>query len=44
MIKQIHEDLVSGKYTSVELTEKYLKNVDPDLNVYLELFDGSAIY
>lgn len=39
MIKQIHDDLVSGKYTSVELTEKYLKNVNPDLNIYLELFD-----
>lgn len=39
MIKQIHDDLVNGKYTSVELTEKYLKNVNPDFNVYLELFD-----
>lgn len=39
MIKQIHKDLVDGKYTSVELVEKYLKNINPDVNAYLEVFE-----
>ncbi len=41
MIKQIHEALVAGTYTSVELTEKYLKNSNPDINAYLEVFEDA---
>jgi aspartyl-tRNA(Asn)/glutamyl-tRNA(Gln) amidotransferase subunit A len=40
-IKKAHEDLISGKYSSVDLAESYLeviKKKNDDLSVYLEIF------
>ncbi len=40
-IKQAHEDLISGKYTVVDLASAYLENIkkfDKDIHAYLEVF------
>lgn len=40
-IKQAHEDLISGKYTAVDLASAYLENIkkfDKDIHAYLEVF------
>jgi len=40
-IKKAHEDLVSGKYTAVDLAQAYLDNIkakDKDIHAYLEVF------
>lgn len=40
-IKQAHEDLVSGKYTAIDLAQAYLdniKNKDGEIHSYLEVF------
>ncbi len=41
-IMKAHEALVSGEYTARDLAEAYLKNIkekNPELNAYLEVFD-----
>lgn len=40
-IKQAHEDLMSGKYTAVDLAQAYLENIkkfDKDIHAYLEVY------
>lgn len=40
-IRQAHEDLISGKYTAVDLASAYLdniKNFDKDIHAYLEVY------
>ncbi len=41
-IKQAHEDLITGKYTAVDLAEAYLENIknkDKEIHAYLEVFE-----
>lgn len=41
-IKKAHEDLISGKYTAVDLAKTYLENIkksDKEIHSYLEVFD-----
>jgi len=43
-IEKAHQDMKSGKYTSRELTEAYLKVIkekNGDINAYLEVFDDA---
>ncbi len=40
-IRRAHDDLISGKYTAVELAQAYLnniKNLDQEIHAYLEVF------
>jgi aspartyl-tRNA(Asn)/glutamyl-tRNA(Gln) amidotransferase subunit A len=43
-IEKAHDDLISGKYTSVELTESYLdeiKEKNKKINAFLEVYDDA---
>ncbi len=37
-IHQAHEAMKKGEYTPWDLAQKYLKNIDPNINAYLEVF------
>ncbi len=40
-IRQAHEDLISGKYTAVDLAQAYLENIkkfDKEIHAYLEVY------
>ena len=40
-IKKAHEDMMSGKYTAVDLVSAYLENIknkDKEIHAYLEVF------
>lgn len=40
-IRQAHEDLITGKYTAVDLAREYLENIknkDKEIHAYLEIF------
>ena len=46
MIKELHQKLIEGEITSVELTKKYLKQIkkrNPELNTFLDVYEKQAL-